>query len=68
MITDHLRVVLERAGQLLSPEAQDALAEVIEDLLPDATHAAPPLPADVRAAFELAVVEHAETLAYLKDR
>ncbi len=68
MITDHLRAVLERAGQELSPEAQDALAAVIEELLPAVRRTAPPLPDEVRSAFEQALVDHAETLAYLKER
>jgi hypothetical protein len=68
MITDHLRAVLERAGQELSPEAQDALAHVIEDLLPTVTRTAPPLPDELRRVFEQALADHAETLAYLRDR
>jgi len=68
VLTDRLRAAMDRAARL--PVAtQEALAEAIEEALNRTTaEHIPPLSAEVRAAFERALVEHAATLEYLKDR
>jgi hypothetical protein len=70
MMTSRFQEVAERIGRL--PAAtQDELAASLEAVLARAAQTASPVPelaAEVRVAFEQVLVEHAETLAYLKDR
>lgn len=70
MMTPRFQEVADRIGQL--PESiQDELAASLEAVLARAAQDASPIPMlgdDVRAAFERVLAEHAESIAYLKDR
>ncbi len=68
MLTDRFKA-LEQAIAQLPPDAQDALAEVLEAALRQAPQNKSPLvPADTQAAIERALAQHAASLRYLKDK
>lgn len=73
MLTDRFKS-LERLIAQLPPDLQDELAAALEEALADVsmeaeqgTQAAP-LEADVRAAIDRALAQHAASLQYLKDK
>jgi hypothetical protein len=69
MLTKRLQAAMEQAAELPA-ETQDALAEVFEQAveLTRRQPSPPTLAPELRLAFERALVEHAATLEYLKDR
>ena len=68
MLTDRFKA-LEQAIEQLPPDAQDALAEILEAALRQAPHGKPlAVTADTQAAIERALAQHAASLRYLKDR
>lgn len=70
MMTRRFQEVAERIGQL-PPSTQDELAASLEAVLARAAVEASPIPelaAEVRSVFERVLDEHAESIAYLKDR
>lgn len=70
MMTRRFQEVAERIGQLPA-STQDELAASLEAVLTHAVQDATPVPEltdEVRDAFERVLAEHAESIAYLKDR
>lgn len=67
MLTDRLHRAIDRAAEL--PEAaQDAIAEVLEQLLNRCDGEPPKLGPDLSAIVEQAMCELADTVEYLKDK
>jgi hypothetical protein len=67
MLTDRLHKAIDRAAEL--PEGtQDAVAEVLEQLLRSYEERPPELRPEVSAVVEQSIREHADTLEYLKDK
>jgi len=67
MITDRFQAVVETAAQF-PPEVQDELAAALEETLKRITQPVPQMSPDIRAVFEQVMQEHAEDIAYLKDK
>ena len=67
MLTDRLHRAMDRAAEL--PEAtQDAVAEVLEQVLNRYEGNPPELGSVLSAIVEQSMTEHAATLEYLKDK
>lgn len=70
MLTERFKA-LEEAIAELPPETQDSLAATLEDALlklRQGAQGAPVVSADVAAAIERALDQHAASLEYLKDK
>lgn len=70
MLTERFKA-LEAAIAELPPETQDSLAATLEDALlklRQSEQGAPVVAADVAAAIERALDQHAASLEYLKDK
>lgn len=67
MLTNRFKA-LEYVVAQLPPETQDTLAATLEDALRHMQHGEPVADADLTAAVERALEQHAASLEYLKDK